>query len=48
MAQPTVGDDLVQASVGGVSHSPRELTRWQDCTNGANVLLATILEMDQG
>ena len=33
-------------SVGGISHSPRELTRWQDCTNGANVLLATVLEMD--
>jgi N-carbamoyl-L-amino-acid hydrolase len=33
-------------SVGGISHSPRELTRWQDCANGANVLLSTILEMD--
>jgi N-carbamoyl-L-amino-acid hydrolase len=33
-------------SVGGISHSPRELTRWQDCTNGANVLLSTVLEMD--
>jgi N-carbamoyl-L-amino-acid hydrolase len=33
-------------SVGGVSHSPRELTRWRDCANGANVLLQTILEID--
>ena len=33
-------------SVGGISHSPRELTRWQDCSNGANVLLSAILEMD--
>jgi N-carbamoyl-L-amino-acid hydrolase len=33
-------------SVGGVSHSPKELTHWQDCANGANVLLRTILEMD--
>jgi beta-ureidopropionase / N-carbamoyl-L-amino-acid hydrolase len=31
-------------SVGGMSHSPKELTRWQDCANGANVLLHTILE----
>jgi beta-ureidopropionase / N-carbamoyl-L-amino-acid hydrolase len=34
-------------SVGGVSHSPKELTHWQDCANGANVLLRTILEMDR-
>jgi N-carbamoyl-L-amino-acid hydrolase len=33
-------------SVGGVSHSPNELTRWEDCSNGANALVATILEMD--
>ena len=26
-------------SVGGVSHDPAELTRWEDCVNGANVLL---------
>ena len=32
-------------SVGGISHSPKELTHWQDCTNGANVLLETILEL---
>jgi len=34
-------------SVGGISHSPRELTRWSDCANGANVLLQTILRMDR-
>jgi N-carbamoyl-L-amino-acid hydrolase len=34
-------------SVGGVSHSPRELTRWEDCANGADVLLAAVLEMDR-
>jgi N-carbamoyl-L-amino-acid hydrolase len=33
-------------SVGGISHSPRELTRWSDCANGANVLLQTVLRMD--
>jgi beta-ureidopropionase / N-carbamoyl-L-amino-acid hydrolase len=34
-------------SVDGISHSPKELTRWSDCANGANVLLQTILLMDQ-
>ncbi len=33
-------------SVGGISHSPKELTRWEDCANGANVLLRTILLAD--
>jgi N-carbamoyl-L-amino-acid hydrolase len=30
-------------SVGGISHDPAEHTHWQDCVNGANVLLATVL-----
>ena len=34
-------------SVGGVSHSPNELTRPQDVTNGANVLLHTVLAVDE-
>ncbi len=34
-------------SVDGVSHSPKEFTRWQDCGNGANVLLQTILLVDR-
>lgn len=34
-------------SVAGISHSPKELTSWQDCANGANVLLRTVLELDQ-
>jgi len=33
-------------SVGGISHSPKEFSRWQDCTNGANVLLRAILLLD--
>jgi N-carbamoyl-L-amino-acid hydrolase len=33
-------------SVGGVSHSPKELTSWDDCARGADVLLRTILRMD--
>jgi beta-ureidopropionase / N-carbamoyl-L-amino-acid hydrolase len=34
-------------SIDGISHSPKELTRWEDCTNGANVLLQTILLIDR-
>jgi len=34
-------------SVDGISHSPKELTRWEDCTNGANILLQTILLIDR-
>jgi N-carbamoyl-L-amino-acid hydrolase len=33
-------------SVGGASHSPKELTTWDDCARGANVLLGTVLELD--
>ena len=34
-------------SVGGISHSPRELTTWVDCARGADVLLETILLVDK-
>jgi beta-ureidopropionase / N-carbamoyl-L-amino-acid hydrolase len=34
-------------SVKGISHSPLELTRAEDVTNGANVLLQTVLRLDQ-
>jgi beta-ureidopropionase / N-carbamoyl-L-amino-acid hydrolase len=34
-------------SVGGISHSPKELTTWEDCARGADVLLRTVLELDQ-
>ncbi len=30
-------------SVGGSSHTPGEYTRWEDCLNGANVLLNTVI-----
>ena len=33
-------------SIGGVSHSPRELTTWDDCARGAGVLLGAILDLD--
>jgi N-carbamoyl-L-amino-acid hydrolase len=35
-------------SVDGISHSPKEHSRPGDIENGANVLLHTILEIDQG
>jgi N-carbamoyl-L-amino-acid hydrolase len=33
-------------SAGGISHSPREWTTWDDCARGADVLLRTIVQMD--
>jgi N-carbamoyl-L-amino-acid hydrolase len=33
--------------VDGISHSPRELTHWEDCANGANMLLHTVLHLDR-
>ena len=33
-------------SVGGVSHSPRELTSWTDCARGADVLVHAVLRAD--
>ena len=32
-------------SVGGISHSPKELTAWDDCARGANVLLHSVLAL---
>jgi beta-ureidopropionase / N-carbamoyl-L-amino-acid hydrolase len=34
-------------SIGGISHSPKELTSWEDCTRGADALLNAILEIDR-
>jgi N-carbamoyl-L-amino-acid hydrolase len=34
-------------SVGGISHSPKEYTKPEDVANGTNVLLQTILRLDQ-
>ena len=33
-------------SVGGISHAPREFTRWEDCARGADALLHTVLALD--
>jgi N-carbamoyl-L-amino-acid hydrolase len=35
-------------SVDGISHSPREYSHPKDIVNGANVLLNTLLELDEG
>ena len=32
-------------SADGASHSPREFTKWEDCVNGANVLLQAALHL---
>lgn len=32
-------------SVDGASHSPREFTKWEDCVNGANILLQAVLRL---
>jgi len=32
-------------SKDGASHSPREFTEWEDCVNGANVLLQAVLRL---
>lgn len=34
-------------SVGGISHNPLERTEWRDVANGANVLLHTLLKLDE-
>ena len=34
-------------SVGGISHSPKEMTRWDDAANGCEVLYRTILAIDK-
>ena len=47
MAQLSPMGMIFVPSIGGISHSPRELTNWDQCAQGANVLLGTVLEMDR-
>jgi N-carbamoyl-L-amino-acid hydrolase len=35
-------------STGGISHDAAEHTNWEDCVNGANVLLGTALRLATG
>ena len=45
LATVTQSGMLFVPSRGGISHSPAELTDWDDCVNGANVLLNAALEL---
>ena len=42
LAPVTPSGMIFVPSAGGVSHSPREFTAWDDVVQGANVLLATV------
>lgn len=35
-------------SIGGISHNPREFSRWEDAVNGANILLHAALNVAMG
>jgi len=48
LAAVTPSGMIFVPSVGGVSHDPAEHTHWQDCVNGANVLLASALALADG
>lgn len=47
MAQLAPMGMIFVPSIGGISHSPKELTSWQDCANGGNVLLRAVLALDK-
>jgi beta-ureidopropionase / N-carbamoyl-L-amino-acid hydrolase len=47
MAQLAPMGMIFVPSAGGISHSPKELTSWKDCANGANVLLHAVLALDR-
>ena len=47
MAQLAPMGMIFVPSAGGISHSPKELTSWKDCANGANVLLHAVLSLDR-
>lgn len=45
LAAVTPSGMIFVPSAGGVSHDAREQTPWEDCVNGANVLLGATLEL---
>ena len=47
MAQLTRMGMIFVPSLGGISHSPKELTTWEDCARGADVLLQSVLALDR-
>jgi N-carbamoyl-L-amino-acid hydrolase len=48
LAAVTPAGMIFVPSVGGISHDPAEHTRWEDCVNGANVLLTAALAVARG
>ena len=48
LAAVTPAGMIFVPSVGGISHDPDEHTRWDDCVNGANVLLTAALAVARG
>lgn len=47
LAQVTRSGMIFVPSINGISHSPLECTSWEDVSNGANVLLNTVMKLDQ-
>jgi len=47
MAQHVPSGMIFVPSVGGISHSPREWTDWEDAALGAEVLLRTVMLLDE-
>ena len=45
VAQITPSGVIFVPSVAGISHSPEELTQWEDCVNGADVLLRSAIKL---
>ena len=45
LASVTPSGMIFVPSVAGLSHDPGELTPWDDCVNGANVLLGAALAL---
>jgi N-carbamoyl-L-amino-acid hydrolase len=45
LARVTASGMVFVPSVGGVSHDPGEHTAWEDCVNGANVLLGAAVDI---
>ncbi len=41
------GAGMAEGGVHTPNHSPKELTPWEDCARGADVLLHTVLAMDR-
>lgn len=47
LAQITRPGMIFVPSIGGLSHCAEEQTEWKDVTNGANVLLCALMELDR-